>query len=79
MLKFGVQKIVSTYSLHFCSFYLFLLTPPSSFKVAGVVGRADLLGALFFLLSFLGYCKAFRESKHDVCLLSFEMGKYSFI
>ncbi|NXU90061.1 TMTC4 protein, partial [Xiphorhynchus elegans] len=32
--------------------------------VAGIVGRADLLCALFFLLSFLGYCKAFRESKY---------------
>uniref|UniRef100_A0A2K6DN43 Protein O-mannosyl-transferase TMTC4 n=1 Tax=Macaca nemestrina TaxID=9545 RepID=A0A2K6DN43_MACNE len=34
-------------------------------KVAGVVGRADLLCALFFLLSFLGYCKAFRESNKE--------------
>lgn len=47
-------------------FFNINLFPPSSLKVAGVVGRADLLGALFFLLSFLGYCKAFRESKHDV-------------
>ncbi|XP_015270592.1 PREDICTED: transmembrane and TPR repeat-containing protein 4 isoform X1 [Gekko japonicus] len=32
-------------------------------KVAGIVGRADLLCALFFLLSFLGYCRALKESK----------------
>uniref|UniRef100_A0A8C1IMF3 dolichyl-phosphate-mannose--protein mannosyltransferase n=1 Tax=Cyprinus carpio TaxID=7962 RepID=A0A8C1IMF3_CYPCA len=29
-------------------------------KVAGIVGRADLLCALFFQLSFLVYCKAFQ-------------------
>uniref|UniRef100_A0A8C9U109 dolichyl-phosphate-mannose--protein mannosyltransferase n=1 Tax=Scleropages formosus TaxID=113540 RepID=A0A8C9U109_SCLFO len=33
-------------------------------KVAGIVGRADLLCALFFQLSFLTYCKAFRKGKH---------------
>lgn len=48
-------------------FFLFL------FKVAGIVGRADLLCALFFLLSFLGYCKAFRESKHYVCTFKFAL------
>uniref|UniRef100_A0AAQ5YQD6 dolichyl-phosphate-mannose--protein mannosyltransferase n=1 Tax=Amphiprion ocellaris TaxID=80972 RepID=A0AAQ5YQD6_AMPOC len=30
-------------------------------KVAGIVGRADLLCALFFQLSFLTYCKAFNK------------------
>uniref|UniRef100_A0A7N8Y5B5 dolichyl-phosphate-mannose--protein mannosyltransferase n=1 Tax=Mastacembelus armatus TaxID=205130 RepID=A0A7N8Y5B5_9TELE len=30
-------------------------------KVAGIVGRADLLCALFFQLSFLTYCKAFNR------------------
>lgn len=33
------------------------------FKVAGIVGRADLLCALFFQLSFLTYCKAFRRGR----------------
>ncbi|XP_057163286.1 protein O-mannosyl-transferase TMTC4 isoform X2 [Ursus arctos] len=41
---------------------LFAAHPVHTECVAGVVGRADLLGALFFLLSFLGYCKAFRET-----------------
>ncbi|XP_005634116.2 protein O-mannosyl-transferase TMTC4 isoform X5 [Canis lupus baileyi] len=41
---------------------LFAVHPVHTECVAGVVGRADLLGALFFLLSFLGYCKAFRET-----------------
>lgn len=47
------------------------------FKVAGIVGRADLLCALFFLLSFLGYCKAFKESKHSVCPFSFLLCVFS--
>ncbi|XP_065752054.1 protein O-mannosyl-transferase TMTC4 isoform X2 [Phocoena phocoena] len=34
-------------------------------KVAAVVGCADLLAALFFLLSFLGYCKALRETNKE--------------
>lgn len=33
-------------------------------KVAGIVGRADLLCALFFQLSFLTYCKAFNRGRH---------------
>ncbi|EMP29766.1 Transmembrane and TPR repeat-containing protein 4 [Chelonia mydas] len=40
---------------------LFAVHPVHTECVAGIVGRADLLCALFFLLSFLGYCKAFRE------------------
>ncbi|KAM7111667.1 protein O-mannosyl-transferase TMTC4 isoform 2-T4 [Molossus nigricans] len=44
---------------------LFAVHPVHTECVAGVVGRADLLGALFFLLSFLGYCKAFRESHKE--------------
>ncbi|XP_019519235.1 PREDICTED: transmembrane and TPR repeat-containing protein 4 isoform X2 [Hipposideros armiger] len=44
---------------------LFATHPVHTECVAGVVGRADLLGALFFLLSFLGYCKAFRESNKE--------------
>ncbi|KAM5311527.1 protein O-mannosyl-transferase TMTC4 isoform 3-T3 [Glossophaga mutica] len=44
---------------------LFAVHPVHTECVAGVVGRADLLGALFFLLSFLGYCKAFRESDKE--------------
>ncbi|XP_044284479.1 protein O-mannosyl-transferase TMTC4 isoform X2 [Varanus komodoensis] len=42
---------------------LFAVHPVHTECIAGIVGRADLLCALFFLLSFLGYCKAFRESK----------------
>uniref|UniRef100_A0A8B9QQE5 dolichyl-phosphate-mannose--protein mannosyltransferase n=1 Tax=Apteryx owenii TaxID=8824 RepID=A0A8B9QQE5_APTOW len=42
---------------------LFAVHPVHTECVAGIVGRADLLCALFFLLSFLGYCKAFREHK----------------
>ncbi|XP_059541033.1 protein O-mannosyl-transferase TMTC4 isoform X2 [Myotis daubentonii] len=44
---------------------LFAVHPVHTECVAGVVGRADLLGALFFLLSFLGYCRAFRESNKE--------------
>ncbi|KAM9189888.1 protein O-mannosyl-transferase TMTC4 isoform 4-T5 [Dugong dugon] len=44
---------------------LFAVHPVHTECVAGVVGRADLLCALFFLLSFLGYCKAFRESNKE--------------
>lgn len=32
-------------------------------QVAGIVGRADLLCALFFQLSFLTYCKAFNRGR----------------
>uniref|UniRef100_A0A452IHB1 Uncharacterized protein n=1 Tax=Gopherus agassizii TaxID=38772 RepID=A0A452IHB1_9SAUR len=42
---------------------LFAVHPVHTECVAGIVGRADLLCALFFLLSFLGYCKALRENK----------------
>ncbi|EHB03258.1 Transmembrane and TPR repeat-containing protein 4 [Heterocephalus glaber] len=44
---------------------LFAVHPVHTECVAGVVGRADLLCALFFSLSFLGYCKAFRESNKE--------------
>ncbi|XP_034418033.1 protein O-mannosyl-transferase TMTC4 [Cyclopterus lumpus] len=45
---------------------LFAAHPVHTESVAGVVGRADLLCALFFQLSFLTYCKAFnRESDRD--------------
>ncbi|XP_060047798.1 protein O-mannosyl-transferase TMTC4 isoform X2 [Erinaceus europaeus] len=44
---------------------LFATHPVHTECVAGVVGRADLLGALFFLLSFLSYCRAFRESGRE--------------
>ncbi|XP_061915758.1 protein O-mannosyl-transferase TMTC4-like isoform X4 [Entelurus aequoreus] len=39
---------------------LFATHPVHTESVAGVVGRADLLCALFFQLSFLTYCKAFN-------------------
>ncbi|XP_038615234.1 protein O-mannosyl-transferase TMTC4 isoform X1 [Tachyglossus aculeatus] len=44
---------------------LFAAHPVHTECVAGIVGRADLLCALFFLLSFLGYCKAFKESNKE--------------
>lgn len=37
-------------------------------KVAGIVGRADLLCALFFQLSFLTYCKAFNRGRQPKTL-----------
>ncbi|XP_060089653.1 protein O-mannosyl-transferase TMTC4 isoform X2 [Heteronotia binoei] len=42
---------------------LFAVHPVHTECIAGIVGRADLLCALFFLLSFLGYCRALKESK----------------
>ncbi|KAM3861742.1 protein O-mannosyl-transferase TMTC4 [Diretmus argenteus] len=39
---------------------LFAAHPVHTESVAGIVGRADLLCALFFQLSFLTYCKAFH-------------------
>ncbi|XP_029460365.1 protein O-mannosyl-transferase TMTC4 isoform X1 [Rhinatrema bivittatum] len=45
----------------FLAALLFAVHPVHTECVAGIVGRADLLCALFFLLSFLGYCKAFIE------------------
>ncbi|XP_058132439.1 protein O-mannosyl-transferase TMTC4 isoform X3 [Dasypus novemcinctus] len=51
---------------------LFAVHPVHTECVAGVVGRADLLCALFFVLSFLGYCKAFKESnKEGTCSSTF--------
>ncbi|XP_030057204.1 protein O-mannosyl-transferase TMTC4 [Microcaecilia unicolor] len=44
---------------------LFAVHPLHTECVAGVVGRADLLCALFFLLSFLGYCKAFLQNNKE--------------
>ncbi|XP_062904450.1 protein O-mannosyl-transferase TMTC4 isoform X3 [Mobula hypostoma] len=48
----------------FLAALLFAVHPVHTESVAGIVGRADLLCALFFLLSFISYCKAFR--KYDV-------------
>lgn len=39
----------------------FAVHPVHTESVAGIVGRADLLCALFFQLSFLAYCKAFNK------------------
>nr|XP_020489616.1 protein O-mannosyl-transferase TMTC4 [Labrus bergylta] len=39
----------------------FAAHPVHTESVAGIVGRADLLCALFFQLSFLTYCKAFKR------------------
>ncbi|KAJ8253406.1 hypothetical protein GJAV_G00212600, partial [Gymnothorax javanicus] len=46
---------------------LFAVHPVHTESVAGIVGRADLLCALFFQLSFLTYCRAFQQgnSKDD--------------
>lgn len=49
----------------FCLFLFCLPTFPLLFcKVAGIVGRADLLCAVFFQLSFITYCKAFSRGRH---------------
>uniref|UniRef100_A0A665VFN4 dolichyl-phosphate-mannose--protein mannosyltransferase n=1 Tax=Echeneis naucrates TaxID=173247 RepID=A0A665VFN4_ECHNA len=42
---------------------LFAAHPVHTESVAGIVGRADLLCALFFQLSFLTYCKAFNRDE----------------
>ncbi|KAM6986740.1 protein O-mannosyl-transferase TMTC4 [Aplochiton taeniatus] len=44
----------------FLAAILFAAHPVHTESVAGIVGRADLLCALFFQLSFLTYCKAFH-------------------
>uniref|UniRef100_A0A8C7D343 dolichyl-phosphate-mannose--protein mannosyltransferase n=1 Tax=Oncorhynchus kisutch TaxID=8019 RepID=A0A8C7D343_ONCKI len=44
---------------------LFAAHPVHTESVAGIVGRADLLCALFFQLSFLTYCKAFRGGRES--------------
>lgn len=49
---------------HFVVTMSVLSTLPPLYKVAGIVGRADLLCALFFQLSFLTYCKAFHRGRH---------------
>uniref|UniRef100_A0A671U6I3 dolichyl-phosphate-mannose--protein mannosyltransferase n=1 Tax=Sparus aurata TaxID=8175 RepID=A0A671U6I3_SPAAU len=43
----------------------FAAHPIHTESVAGIVGRADLLCALFFQLSFLTYCKAFNRGRHQ--------------
>uniref|UniRef100_W5K457 dolichyl-phosphate-mannose--protein mannosyltransferase n=1 Tax=Astyanax mexicanus TaxID=7994 RepID=W5K457_ASTMX len=43
----------------------FAAHPVHTESVAGIVGRADLLCALFFQLSFLSYCRAFQGDKSD--------------
>ncbi|XP_067842710.1 protein O-mannosyl-transferase TMTC4 isoform X2 [Heptranchias perlo] len=45
----------------FLAAVLFAVHPIHTESVAGIVGRADLLCALFFLLSFISYCKAFTK------------------
>uniref|UniRef100_A0A3P9I838 dolichyl-phosphate-mannose--protein mannosyltransferase n=1 Tax=Oryzias latipes TaxID=8090 RepID=A0A3P9I838_ORYLA len=44
----------------------FAAHPVHTESVAGIVGRADLLCALFFQLSFLTYCKAFSKGDFSV-------------
>ncbi|MGH0165084.1 UNVERIFIED_CONTAM: hypothetical protein FKN15_048434 [Acipenser sinensis] len=43
----------------FLAALLFAVHPVHTESVAGIVGRADLLSALFFQLSLISYCKAF--------------------
>ncbi|KAG8224300.1 hypothetical protein J437_LFUL007240 [Ladona fulva] len=45
---------------------LFAVHPIHAEAVAGIVGRADLLCALFFMLSFLAYCKAVDRSSFTI-------------
>ncbi|XP_058478894.1 protein O-mannosyl-transferase TMTC4 isoform X1 [Solea solea] len=45
--------------------FFFAAHPIHTESVAGIVGRADLLCALFFQLSFLTYCKAFNKGRDD--------------
>uniref|UniRef100_A0A8C5CJ61 dolichyl-phosphate-mannose--protein mannosyltransferase n=1 Tax=Gadus morhua TaxID=8049 RepID=A0A8C5CJ61_GADMO len=54
----GVQNLAPRASL--LAALMFAAHPVHTESVAGVVGRADLLCALFFQLSFLTYCKAFH-------------------
>uniref|UniRef100_A0A8C4EDL0 dolichyl-phosphate-mannose--protein mannosyltransferase n=1 Tax=Dicentrarchus labrax TaxID=13489 RepID=A0A8C4EDL0_DICLA len=44
----------------------FAAHPVHTESVAGIVGRADLLCALFFQLSFLTYCKAFNRGRFSI-------------
>uniref|UniRef100_A0A8C4SMD5 dolichyl-phosphate-mannose--protein mannosyltransferase n=1 Tax=Erpetoichthys calabaricus TaxID=27687 RepID=A0A8C4SMD5_ERPCA len=46
----------------FLAALLFAVHPVHTESVAGIVGRADLLSALFFQLSFLSYCRSFQGS-----------------
>ncbi|XP_072556650.1 protein O-mannosyl-transferase TMTC4 isoform X2 [Paramormyrops kingsleyae] len=48
----------------FLAALLFAVHPVHTESVAGIVGRADLLCALFFQLSFLTYCRAFQRGNH---------------
>lgn len=54
------------------------LVPLHLNKVAGIVGRADLLCALFFQLSFLTYCKAFNRGRYLTLTLSTTLYVYCY-
>ncbi|XP_075910199.1 protein O-mannosyl-transferase TMTC4 isoform X2 [Petromyzon marinus] len=49
---------------------MFAVHPVHAESVAGVVGRADLLCALFFFLSFISYAAAFTGSEHGAASVS---------
>uniref|UniRef100_A0A3Q0T3I4 dolichyl-phosphate-mannose--protein mannosyltransferase n=1 Tax=Amphilophus citrinellus TaxID=61819 RepID=A0A3Q0T3I4_AMPCI len=51
----------------------FAAHPVHTESVAGIVGRADLLCALFFQLSFLTYCKAFNKGTYLTRVLLFSL------
>ncbi|KAM8976134.1 protein O-mannosyl-transferase TMTC4 [Pelodytes ibericus] len=56
------KKITYAPKAPFLAASLFAVHPIHTECVAGIVGRADLLCALFVVLSFLGYCKALPGS-----------------
>ncbi|XP_078736247.1 protein O-mannosyl-transferase TMTC4 isoform X1 [Lampetra fluviatilis] len=49
---------------------MFAVHPVHAESVAGIVGRADLLCALFFFLSFISYATAFAGSEHGSASVS---------
>uniref|UniRef100_A0AAV2JXQ7 dolichyl-phosphate-mannose--protein mannosyltransferase n=1 Tax=Knipowitschia caucasica TaxID=637954 RepID=A0AAV2JXQ7_KNICA len=57
--KRSIQNLAPKTSLLAALF--FAAHPVHTESVAGIVGRADLLCALFFQLSFLSYCRAFNK------------------
>ncbi|XP_012689442.1 LOW QUALITY PROTEIN: protein O-mannosyl-transferase TMTC4 [Clupea harengus] len=55
-----LQKLNQAPKASFLAALIFAAHPVHTESVAGIVGRADLLCALFFQLSFLAYCRGFR-------------------
>lgn len=59
------RKINRAHKASLLASLLFAVHPVHTECVAGVVGRADLLCAIFFVLSFLSYSKAFPENHKE--------------